>query len=300
MKIFVRRVSIAIIVAAWLVMGGEVRAQSPCTGLEDCLKDLKSQDISKKSGAIFMLGNLKDKRATPELVSLFKQDPDPNIRLSVIKAIGAIRDPGGVPALGEALEDEDLRKDAVDALVKIRNKPAVDALVRSLKYPEIQVAAAQGLGEIADPSSKPALIALFRQTEDGRVRGVSALAVQRINSIWGPSEEEMGIPLYPKSEFIPNAGGEWVFVSKDPLPKVSDFFKKRLKRTPLSFQDFKKKYENGFGEAKEGSPSNKPSLIFVAQEQRFEGKTYPAKLIFLQTTQKETEIKIFNAVGGPD
>ncbi len=281
-------------------MGGDVRAQSPCVGLEDCLKDLKSQDGSRKSGAVFILGTLKDQRAAAALVDLIREDRDPGMRLSAIKAVGSLRDPSAVPVLAEFLDDKDLQLDAVKALVQIANKPAVEALIQGLKHPEIQVAAAQGLGEIADPSSKPALTELFRQTEDGRVRGVSTIAIQRINSIWGPSEEEMGLPLYPKSEFIPNARGEWVFVSKDPLPKVSDFFKKRLKRTPLSFQDFKKKYENGFGEAKEGMPSNKPNLVFVAQEQRFEGKSYPAKLIFLQTNQKETEIKIFNAVGAPD
>jgi hypothetical protein len=268
--------------------------------LEDCLNDLKAQDASKKSGAIFILGTLKDKRAVPALVNLMREDRDPGIRSSAIKAVGSLRDPSAVPVLAEFLDDKDLQLDAVKALVKIANKSAVDALIQSLKYPDVQVSAAQGLGEIADPSSKPALIALLRRTDDDRVRGVSALAVQRINSIWGPSEEEMGLPLYPKSEFIPNARGDWFFVSKDPLPKVADFFKKRLKKAPLSFQDFKKKYENGFGEAKEGTPSNNPSLVFVAQEQRFEGKTYPAKLIFLQTTKKETEIKIFNAVGGPD
>jgi hypothetical protein len=268
--------------------------------LEDCLKDLKSPDSSQKSGAIFNLGNLKDRRAAPALLEVLKKDRDPGIRSSVIKAVGALRDPSAVPVLAEFLDDKDLQLDAVKALVKIANKPAVEALIQSLKHPEVQVAAVQGLGEIADPSAKPALIALFRQTEDGRVRGVSAMAVQRINSIWGPSEEEMGLPLYPKSEFIPNARGEWVFVTNDPLPKVSDFFKNRLKKPPLSFQDFKKKYENGFGEAREGAPSNKPILVFVAQEQRFEGKTYPAKLIFLQTNKKETEIQIFNAIGAPD
>lgn len=299
-KIFIRRLLVIVVVGAWLVLGGEVRAQSSCVTLEECLKDLNSPDSSQKSGAIFMLGNLKDKRATPALLEVLKKDRDSGIRLSAVKAIGYLRDPAAVAALTGFLDDKDLQLDAVKALVKIANKPAVAALIQGLKHPEVQVAAAQGLGEIADPASKPALIALFRQAEDGRVRGVSALAVQRINSIWGPSEEEMGLPLYPKSEFIPNARGEWVFVSKDPLPKVSDFFKKRLKRTPLSFQDFKKKYESGFGEAKEGTPSNKPNIVFVAQEQRFEGKTYPAKLIFLQTTKKETEIKIFNAVGAPD
>ncbi len=300
MRIFVRRLLILCVIGGGLVMGGEVRAQSPCVGLEGCLKDLKSQDASKKSGAIFMLGNLKDKRATPALVDLLREERDSGIRLSAVKAMGYLRDPAAVPVLTELLDDKDLQQEAVRALVKVGNKPAVEALIQGLKHPDVQVAAARGLGEIADPSSKPVLIALLRQTDDDRVRGVSAIAVQRINSIWGPSEEEMGLPLYPKSEFIPNARGEWVFVSKDPLQKISDFFKKHLKKVPLSFQDFKKRYENGFGETNEGVPSNKPNLIFVAKEQRFEGKVYPAKLIFLQTNKQETEITIFNAIGASD
>jgi hypothetical protein len=205
-----------------------------------------------------------------------------------------------VPVLAPLLDDKDLQSDAVKALVRIANKPAVDALIQSLKHPGVQAAAIRGLGEIADPSAKPALMALLRETKDGRIRGVSTLAIQRINSIWGPSEEEMGLPLYPKSEFIPNARGEWVFVSKDPLPKISDFFKQHLRKPSMSFEAFKKKYETGFGEAKEGAPSNQPDLVFVTQEQRFEGKTYPEKMIFLQTNKNETEIKIFNAIGAAD
>ncbi len=269
-------------------------------GLEDCLQDLKSPDPIRKSGAIFILGTLKDRRAATALVDLLKKDVDPGIRSSAIKAVGALREPSAVPVLVPLLDDKDLQLDAVKALVRIANKPAVGALIQSLKHPGVQVAAIRGLGEIADPSAKPALMALLRETEDGRIRGVSTLAIQRINSIWGPSEEEMGIPLYPKAEFMPNARGEWVFVSKDPLPKISDFFKHHLHQPSMSFEAFRKKYETGFGEAKEGAPSNQPTLVFVAQEQRFEGKTYPEKMIFLQTNKNETEIKIFHAIGAAD
>jgi len=247
-----------------------------------------------------MLGTLKDKRATPALVALLKEEHDPAIRSSAVKAIGALRDPAAVPDLAGLLDDTGLRQDVIDALVQIGDKSAVAALIQGLKRPEIQVAAVRGLSEIADPSAKPALTALWRQTDNERVRGLSVLAIQRINSIWGPNEEEMGIPFYPKSEFIPNARGEWIFVSRDSLLKVSDFFKKRLRKEPMTFQGFKERYETGFGEAKENSPSNQPNLIFVAEEQQFQGKSYPAKLIFLQANQSETEIKIFHAIGPPD
>lgn len=247
-----------------------------------------------------MLGNLKDKKATPALVALLKNEDDPNLRLSALRAISSIGDPAAVQALTDLLGNKDIQQEVVRALVKIGNKTAVEALIGGLKHAEIQLAAARGLGEIADPSSKQALIALIRHSSDERVRGVSALAIQRINSIWGPSEEEMGIPIYPRSEFIPNVQGEWIFVSKDPLPKISDFFQRRLHKTPLTFQDFKKEYENGFGEDNGGAPKKRPKFIFVAAEQQFQGRKYPAKLIFLQAEKGETEIRIFNARGPSD
>ena len=281
-------------------LAGLALAQSPCVGLEGCLKDLKSPDASKKSEAIFMLGTLKDRRATPALVELLKEEQNSEVRSSAVKAVGALRDPRAVPVLAGLLDDKGLQQDAIDALVKIADKSAVEALIQSLKHPEIQVAAVRGLGEVADPSAKPALRALWRQTDDERVRGLCVLAIQRINSIWGPTDDEMGIPRYPRSEFMPNAGGEWIFVSEDPLPKVSDFFKKQLKKEPLTFQGFQERYESELGESKEGMPFRQPNLIFVAEEQKFQGRNYPAKLIFLQANKNETEIKIFKAIGGPD
>jgi HEAT repeats/PBS lyase HEAT-like repeat len=282
-----------------LIVVGSAWAQSTCVNLEGCLNDLKSGDPAKKSSAIFMLGNLKDKRATPALVGVLKQESDPDLRMSALRAISSIRDPAAVQALTEVLGNQEIQHDAVQALVKIGNKTAVEALIGGLNHSEIQLAAARGLGEIADPSAKPALIALIHRSKDDRVRGVSALAVQRINSIWGPSEEEMGIPKYPRSEFIPNAQAEWIFLSKDPLAKISDFYKRHLKKSPLTFQEFKSRYERGFGEVKDGIPSNNPEVIFVAQEQQFQGNSFPEKLIFLQNSHGETEIRIYHAIGGP-
>jgi len=281
-------------------LAGLVLAQSPCVGLEGCLKDLKSPDHSKKSEAIFMLGTLKDKRATPALVELLKEEQNFEIRSSAVKAVGALRDPRAVPVLAGLLDDKGLQQDAIDALVKIADKSAVEALIQGLKRPEIQMAAVRGLGEIADPSAKPALRTLWRQSDNERVRGLCILAIQRINSIWGPTDEEMGVPRYPRSEFMPNARGEWIFVSEDPLARVSDFFRMKLKKEPLTFQGFEERYESGLGETKEGIPFGQPNLIFVAEEQQFQGRNYPAKLIFLQANKSETEIKIFKAIGGPD
>ena len=298
-----RPLTIRLAVILWAVLLlplGSVFAQSPCSGLEACLKDLKSEDASKKFAAIFMLGNMKNKKATPVLLELLSRDPDPNMRLSALKAVGALKDPSTVPHLAKYLDSKELRQEAVKALVKIGNKPAVKVLIGGLRKKDVQVAAAQGLGEIADPSAKPALVALLSKTEDPRLRGVSALAIRRINSIWGPSSEEMGVPVYPKSEFIPNASGDWIFVSKDSVSKISAFFQKELKKKPMTFKTFKNRYEGGFGEIQDGVPGNRPGLVFVPLEQEFKGKRYPAKLIIIQENKKETEIKVFRAIGGSD
>ena len=47
------------------------QAQSSCNTLTECLKSLKSDNEAKKSGAIFTLGRLGDKRAVPALIQVF-------------------------------------------------------------------------------------------------------------------------------------------------------------------------------------------------------------------------------------
>ena len=294
------RLRIRLVLVLWLVLGGLAGAQVPCADFNDCLKGLKSKDISKKAGAVFMLGTLKDRRATPVLIDLVKSDRDPDVRRSALFAIGSLKDPASVPALAGFLSDKHLRGDAVKALVRIGDKSSVKVLIKGLKNKKLQLAASRGLGEIADPSAKPALMALFKRTRDARVRGVTAVAISRINSIWGPSAKEIGFPIYPGAKFIPNESSDLVYRSNDPVSKISDFYKMKLKKSPLTFRDFKKRYETRLGETQRGQPSDRPSLIFVTEEQSFQGRKYPAKMILLQKKRRSTEIKIYRTIGARD
>jgi len=276
-------------------------AQQPCGGLADCLEHLRSSDTATQTGAVFVLGTLKDRRAIPALLEIMEGDSKPEVRLSVIQALGSIGDPASVPAISKTLrEDPKVQREAVKALVKIGGKPAIEALVEALNQEETRLAAVQGLGEIADPEAKPSLLALYRKTNDERIRGLAAIAIYRIRSVWGPTEAEMGLPIYPRSEFVPNARAEWIFATKDPVTQVSAFYRQHLKKPPMTFEVFKKKHESRLGESEDDLPTHKPEVIFVVEEQLFQGRPYPSKLIFLWTARKETEIQIFDALGEGD
>ena len=288
------------VLGLWLAFVGLALAQSPCAGFTDCLEGLKSKDPSRKVGAIFMLGTLKDKRATPALINVAEKDPDSDMRRSAVVAIGLLKDPASVPALARLLSVKHLQGDAVKALVRIGDKSSVKVLIQGLKKPQLQLAASQGLGNIGDLSAKPALMALMKRTRDKRVRGVTAVAIRRINSIWGPSPKELGFPIYPGARFVPNEPSDWIYHSKDSISQISDFYKRKLKNNPLSFPDFKRRYESKLGETQKGLPSGRPSLIFVTEEQSFQGRKYPAKMIVLQKKRRLTEIKIYKTIGGRD
>lgn len=290
-----RRFLLIAALAAALGAAAGAGAQPACDGLTNCLEVLKSDDKATKIGAIISLASLKHKGATAPLLELVKSAGDFEVRRSAVRALGAIKDPAAIEPLTPYIRDGAIGRDAVDAIVKIGGKPAVRALTRALSVQAMQVPVAQGLGELADPDSKPPLLKLYQTTKDPRTRGVAALAIQRIRAIWGPDASEMGLPLYPKADYIPNERADWIFLTHDSLEQVATFYQKALRRPPMSFNVFRQKYEAGFGETKAGAPARIPEQIFVAEEQEFGGKKYPAKMIFLQSGTTETEIWVVNA-----
>jgi len=95
--------------------------------------------------------------------------PDPDVRKFVADILGDIRDPRSVPALITRLvedDDENIRVAAAEALGKIRDRRAVDALLGCLnRYDQgwLDYAAAEALGEIGDGRALgPLLAALDR------------------------------------------------------------------------------------------------------------------------------------------
>ena len=292
------------------------RAQTFCDDLTGCLKNLQSNDVATKSDAIFTLGRLKAKRAVPHLAKVALQGPNLHVRRSAIRALGAIGDPSAVAALAKFLKEKPklpkakmaraltLQSEAVKALTRIGGKPAITVFVKVLNNKKARLSALQGLAEIGDHSAKPHIAALYLNTTDERVRGMASIAMQRIWSRWGPTEKEMGVPIYPGANYFPNTRAEWIFTTRDSLGKVANFYRQRLKKPPMNFKTFKKIHErsfNGSKETMEGLPSERLDVIFIVEEQLFKGKKYPSKLIFLKSvksSRKKTEIQIYHAAGG--
>ena len=286
----------------FLIHGGPAYSQIRCEELAPCLKDLESGDSGIRAGAASSLGNLRDREAVPQLIKIAKTDPDQEVRRTAIHSLGVIGDPSSAPVLGEFLgENVRLQDEAVKALIAIGGEPAVRALVGALGNKGAQLSAIQGLAEIGDLSAKDPLIELYRKTDDQRIRATTSIAVQRIRARWGPTEDEMGVPIYPGAKYFPNALAEWVFSTPDTVDKVAAFYQKSLKKEAMDFETFKKTHEQGFAGPEEigpGYPSDKPDRIIVVEEQSFEGKNYPSKIIIIKADKKDTKIKVHFASEG--
>jgi len=85
-------------------------------------------------------------------------DPDPDIRLSVIRELSGKQDPRVAPAVGRLLSDPDLGESAAQALSSC-GKPAVDVLLAALPASrgEVRSAIFSALHDIDDPRCYPAL-----------------------------------------------------------------------------------------------------------------------------------------------
>jgi hypothetical protein len=108
------------------------------------------------------------------------KSPDPDARVAAVKAIVQSRDPKGVPALVEALNDRDanVRRAAAQGLGDLDAKRAVEPLAARLKDEsrDVRSEAAAALGRIGDAAAVDALIAALRDA-DWRVRRAAAEAL---------------------------------------------------------------------------------------------------------------------------
>ena len=269
-----------------------------CRDIEECLRFLQSDNVSQKTSAIFTLGRLKDRRAVPVLMKMLKKDSEETIRFSIIRTLGVIGDPSTVPVLSGFLKERKFQDEAVKALIQIGGEPAVEAFIKALRHRRTQRAGIQGLAEIGGRRAKSPLTKLYQSTDNERIQGMASIAIQRIRSRWGPTEKEMGLPIYPTAKYMPNVRAEWIFTTGDSFNKVADFYKQRLNVQPMKFRMFKEKHESGFKESKEGRLADEPDIVFVVEKQVFLGTNYPSKLLFIKGRSRETEIKVYRAVGG--
>ncbi len=107
-----------------------------------------------------VLGNLRDRKATPLLVDALN-DRDSETRIYALWALGEVRDPASLPALAKAAVDDDsgVRKMAVYALGELGTAGAVPALVAALndQVPDVRFNAAIALSRFGDQRALPTL-----------------------------------------------------------------------------------------------------------------------------------------------
>ena len=125
-----------------------------------------------------------EKMGVPAVDSLIAEVRDPNsgVRSGAVQILGKIKDPRAVEALVEVLQVKDLQFSAAYALGEIKDPRAVDGLIAALqnKDAEFREEAASALGEIKDPRADAALIAALKDKEP-KVLHAAANALGMIN-----------------------------------------------------------------------------------------------------------------------
>ncbi len=164
------------------------------------LNDLRSGWRSTRAQAAYELSKVlladpqalqEEPGAKDELLRIFGEVEDPEIRRYLILVLGYTRDPAAVPILTAALDgaDSQTRIYLLWALGTAGDTSAVPALVEGLadSDPGIRKTAAFAVGELGDPALLERLEPLLADTQ-ADVRWNAALAVSRLGS-------DAGVPV---------------------------------------------------------------------------------------------------------
>jgi HEAT repeat protein len=148
--------------------------------VEHLLLALQDKDWLIRSGAAWVLGEIKDKRALEPLDKLMRTDKNiVVVPYYAAEALGKI----DIERLIAALRDEDsrIREIAAEGLGRLKDARAVEPLLSALldKKKEVRRAAAEALGKIKSPKAVKPLIDALQDT-DGYVREHAALALGEI------------------------------------------------------------------------------------------------------------------------
>jgi hypothetical protein len=132
----------------------------------------------------------EQERISSELAAAFEDEPDPLIRLEIVRAVGQYRTATAESVLDAALDDSqaDIRMVACRALGERGGPEAAAKLSETLRSDldiDVRLTAAQALGQTADPS---AVAALGEALED-RDPAMQYQAVQSLHTVTG---EDLG------------------------------------------------------------------------------------------------------------
>lgn len=137
------------------------------TGPQAYLIDaLKNEPAIVRENAAKLLGNIGHISALEPLSTVFTDDSAVKPRAAAALALGKLADPGALPLLIPALEDEraEFRENAAEALGLIGDDRAVEPLTAGKDdlHPQVRAAVIRALGRIADPGTLDYMLAALK------------------------------------------------------------------------------------------------------------------------------------------
>jgi HEAT repeat protein len=163
---------------AWLSLAGAEPAAAKASFAE-LLANLKSPNAGTRQQAAVELGKSRRREAIPPLSALVR-DPEPKVRMAVVRALRELRDLSATAALCTSLQDgdRDVREEAIGALVELyaeRERTSPVARFLDLFSDEFDRASVPPYTTV-DPQVVSALAAALRD-EDKGIRKSAALAL---------------------------------------------------------------------------------------------------------------------------
>jgi HEAT repeat protein len=150
--------------------------------LEDLLTVLTTPDPDVRKFVIDTLGDIKDSRAVPAMITRLVDDDDENIRVAAAEALGKIRDPRAVDALMACLNRHQhgwLDYAAAEALGEIGDQRALGPLLAALDRSSLREPVLESLGKIGNASTiDPLIVSLADELRI--VREVSIVAIAAV------------------------------------------------------------------------------------------------------------------------
>ena len=180
-------------VRVWAIWAlGEIAKTGSSTAFNNLLKALKHDDSQVRLLAATALGEIVIYPGFPDpsmaLVQLLEclDDPNNDVQIQVITALGKIGDTSAVSALVEKLNDRELFIiiSAIESLGKIGGKVATEALLKALKHKNYNVrsSAILGLEKIGTDLATKEIADVILADEDDMVRVKAVETLGRIGS----------------------------------------------------------------------------------------------------------------------
>lgn len=117
----------------------------------------------------------------PDVARLLETDPNQNTRASAARALGALGDPAGLPALMAALRDNEwVAFSALESIAAMHDENAVDAVLALLDHPSetLRYAAVETLGRIGAPRASAKLVSRLPKAGDIEKAAIARSLVQ--------------------------------------------------------------------------------------------------------------------------